>query len=210
MAGTQYTIFKQKIYVAPLGTVLPAMSVPYGGAWPTGWVRVQNTTEGAVITVESNTEDINSDENDLLGVVPAQGGPQVNIAFTSNTPDMNLMDFILQMSKQSVAADSTSGTPAFERHYIDPSGKQFMIGIEGVFPEGGLTDQGGFVRAFGYKVQQTDSVEVQFRTRGADAALQPAVNVRCLATVLEPAQTASTGITETDSKFDIFLVNSTS
>lgn len=204
-AGSTYTILNQRIYIAPLGTPLPALTVPYGGQWPSGWVRVPNTTEGAVISPNVPMDDINSDENDNIGVVPA-GGAQINISFTSITPTMDLLDYLMQFEKENYAADSTAGTPAYERHYMNPEGRAFMIGIEGKFPEGGLTDEGGFVRAFGYKVQQTEAVEIQFRSKGSDAALQPAANVRCLSTVLDASQLTGTGIDEVDDKFDIFLI----
>lgn len=208
-AGSTYTIFKPRIFIAELGTVLPANKTPFGGAWPTGWVRVQNTEEGVMITPTSPKEDIDTDENGTIGVVP-EGGDQINISFTSKTPDMDLLAYLANFQKQMVAAiaETTAGAgddqPAYERFSLNKEGQPFMIGIEGTYNEGSLSATGGFVRAFGYRVEQTEEVELQFRSRGADAVLSPAANVRCLNALLDPAQLTGTGIQEVDPRFDIF------
>lgn len=204
-AGSTYTIFKPRVYIAPLGSVLPANTVAFGGAWPTSWVRVQNTEEGVMITPTSPKEDIDTDENGTIGIVP-EGGDQINISFTSKTPDMDLLAYLSNFQRQVVAevVDPGSESPAYERFSLDKEGNPFMIGIEGKYEAGGLDETGGFVRAFGYKVEQTEEVELQFRSRGADAVLSPAANVRCLATTLEAAQLTGTGIQEVDSRFDLF------
>lgn len=208
-AGSTYTIFRPRVYIAPLGSVLPGNKTAFGGAWPTSWVRVQNTEEGVMITPTSPKEDIDTDENGTIGIVP-EGGDQINISFTSKTPDMDLLAYLSSFKRQAVAAvpETTAGAgdakPAYERFSLDKEGRPFMIGIEGTYSAGALDANGGFVRAFGYKVEQTEEVELQFRSRGADAVLSPAANVRCLATSLEAAQLTGTGIQEVDSRFDLF------
>lgn len=204
-AGSTYTIFRPIIRIAALGSVLPANTVPFGGSWPAAWITVQNTEEGVMITPTSPKEDIDTDENGTIGIVP-EGGDQINISFTSKTPDMDLLAYLSSFQKQVVAANTDVGseTPAYERFSLDKEGRPFMIGIEGTYSAGALDADGGFVRAFGYKVEQTEEVELQFRSRGADAVLSPAANVRCLATTLEESQLTGTGITDVDSRFDLF------
>ncbi len=212
--GTQYTVFNPNIYVAPIGTVLPALNVGYGGAWPTGWFKLRHTEEGAMITPSAPKDDITSDEaGGSIGVVPA-GGSEITIGFTPITPDLNLFKYLssmaLDQSAAAVAATTTSPAfPAYERYALDPQGQQFMVGIEGSFEAGSLTEFGGFVRAFGYKVEQTDEVEINMRKTGEDAVMRLGAEVRCLVTEVAPAQIANTGITQTDTRFDMFIVKKT-
>jgi hypothetical protein len=299
-AGDTYTIFRQRIFIATLGTALPSSDTPFGGTW-TGWTQVKNTEEGAVISTSVPKEDIDSDENSGLGVVP-EGGDQINISFTSMTPDMDLVEYLAQLTKEEVAgtaevqtltvtapatsdgnvtvtlngvaytvgvtsasegttanlatrlrssanyspslsgwnlsgsgssviftsttaepklgafslgaggtgaagtfAETTPGEYGYKRFSLDREGRQFMIGIEGKFDENSLYADSGFVRAFGYKVEQTDEVELEFRTKGADAILKPAASVRCLRTQLDPDQLTDSGISEVDERWDLFV-----
>lgn len=207
-AGSQYLIFRPRIFVAPLGTVLPALSVPLGGAWPTGWFRIPHTDEGATITPSAPKDDITSDEaGGAIGVVPS-GESEITIAFTPITYDLDLFTYLSSMEiKEDVAAVST-GTiaPAYKRLAVTPEGRQFMFGIEGTFQEGTLTDEGGFVRAFGYKVEQTNDVDINMRRTSDDAVLRLEAEVRCLVTTLSTAQLTGTGINNADERFDMFVV----
>lgn len=208
LAGQTYTIMRQRVYIAPLGTPLPGMDIAYGGAWPSGWVRVPNTDEGAQITISNSLADITSDENGLLGVVQDDSA-EVTIAFTVTTPSMDLVQYIARFDKEAVAA--ASPYPAFERYSLAKEPPAFMVGIEGKFDADSLYDTAGFVRAFGYKVIQSEDTELSFRTRGGeDAVFKPAASLRCLQTTLDPAQLQNTGITTTSGKFDLFVVTSTS
>lgn len=208
--GTQYTIFRPRILVAEVGTVLPAMSVAYGGSWPVGWHVIPHTEEGAVISPSAPKDDITSDEaGGAIGVVPA-GGSEITIGFTPLTPDLQLFTWLSSMQlAQDVSADAMTSMPAYQRYALTPEGKQFMIGIEGTFGEGSLTEEGGFVRAFGYKVEQTEEVDINMRRTGEDAVMRLGASVRCLATTVTSTQKASTGITQTDSRFDLFIVPDT-
>lgn len=206
-AGTQITVFRPRIFVADVGSVLPALSLALGGEWPSAWKRVPHTEEGAVITPSAPKDDIVSDEaGGPIAVVPA-GGAEINISFTAITPDLDLFAWLSSFKRTNVAA-VTAGTvaPAFTQLNLTPEGRQFMIGIEGEVQEGGLLANGGFVRAFGYKVEQTDEVEINMRRTGEDSALRVAANVRCLNTTLQSSQLTSTGITSPDSRFDMFVV----
>jgi hypothetical protein len=207
-AGTQITVFRPKIYVAPVGTVLPAISLALGGTWPTGWNQIPHTEEGAVITPSAPKDDIVSDEaGGPIAVVPA-GGAEINISFTAITPDLDLFEWLSSFTRTTVAAvvAPAPAFPAYKRLSLSAEGRQFMIGLEGEVQEGGLLAEGGFVRAFGYKVEQTDEVEINMRRTGEDSALRVAANVRCLNTEVTTTQKASTGITSTDSRFDMFVV----
>jgi hypothetical protein len=206
-AGTGITVFRPRIFVADVGSVLPAISVALGAAWPAAWKQVPHTEEGALITPSAPKDDIVSDEaGGPIAVVPA-GGAEINIAFTAITPDLDLFAWLSSFNKTVRAA--VVGPPAFPAHTqlsLTPEGRQFMIGIEGEVDEGGLLENGGFVRAFGYKVEQTDEVEINMRRTGEDSALRVAANVRCLNTVVESTQLTDTGITAPDSRFDMFVV----
>lgn len=302
-AGSKVTIFKPKIKVAPTSTVLPANSVAYGASWPTGWTDVPNTEEGALVTVTNPMDDISSDENNVIAVVPT-GESAVNISFTSITPEINLLKYLAQFGEQIVTgtfeiqtltvvgsatggttvvtlydstgaaraynvalansdtnsavatkistainadtgrqwdavpssgvvtltakyyqdapqatatitgtgltsitgATTTPGVAGYRRNYVDPLGKTFMIGVEGTYGNDSLFAFGGMVRAFGYEVQQTEDVEMAFRRTGEDSVLKLAANVRCLKTVVSSNQIASTGITSTDDRFDMFSI----
>lgn len=301
-AGQKVTIFKPTIKVAPVGTALPANSLAAGLSW-TGWTDVPNTEEGALITVTNPTDDIMSDENNIISVVPSGEGA-VNFSFVSVTPEVNLMKYLAQFGEQIVAgtfeiqtltvagtvtgtstivvslydstgiartynvalaasdastavatkiaaainadtsrqwdavastsvvtltskfyanapqatsttvagitsitgATTTPGVEGYRRHFVDPKGKTFMIGVEGTYGNDSLYAYGGMVRAFGYEVQQTEDVEMSFRRTGEDAVLKLAANVRALKTVVSSAQIASTGITSTDDRFDMFSI----
>ena len=206
-AGTQVTVFRPRIFVADIGTVLPALSLALGAAWPSGWKQVPHTEEGAVITPSAPKDDITSDEaGGAIAVVPA-GGAEINISFTAITPDLDLFAWLSSFKKTNIAAVvGPPAMPAATQLNLTPEGRQFMIGIEGEVQEGGLLAEGGFVRAFGYKVEQTDEVEINMRRTGEDSALRVAANVRCLVTELTSAQKTGTGINNPDSRFDMFVV----
>jgi hypothetical protein len=208
-AGSQYLIFRPRIFVAALGTVLPALNVPLGGAWPTGWHRVPHTDEGATITPSAPKDDITSDEaGGAIGVVPS-GESEITISFTPVTYNLDLFTYLSSLEiKQDVAevAAPAPAMPAYKRLSLTPEGRQFMFGIEGTFQEGTLTDEGGFVRAFGYKVEQTNDVDINMRRTSDDAVLRLEAEVRCLVTTVASTQIASTGITQTDERFDLFIV----
>lgn len=102
MAGGKVTILRPIIRVAPVGSKLPANTVPAGGAWPAAWVQVENTEEGALITASVPKEDINSDENGTIAVVP-EGADQINISFQSKTPEMSLIKYLSQLKEETVA-----------------------------------------------------------------------------------------------------------
>ncbi len=218
--GTQYTIFKPHIWIATVGAKLPKMNKGYGSNWadPTvgdpKWTKVPHTEEGAVISPSAPKDDITSDEaGGAIGVVPA-GGAEITIGFTPITPDLDLFSYLSSMQlAQDVAAvtnaDPNLAYPAYKRFALTPEGKQFMIGIEGTFSQGSLTEHGGFVRAFGYKVEQTDEVEINLRRTGEDAVMRLGAEVRCLNTTVAATQIADTGITATDERFDIFIVPAT-
>lgn len=214
-AGTQYTIFRPRIFVAELGTKLPAMDIALGGDWnrditgpATKWIRVPHTDEGATITPSAPKDDITSDEaGGAIGVVPS-GESEITIAFTPLTPDLNLFTWLASMQQQQdvAAVTGTPNYPAYKRFALTPEGKQFMFGVEGQFGEGALTDGGGFVRAFGYKVEQTNDVDVNFRRTGDDAVVRLEAEVRCLVTTVASTQMTATGITQTDQRFDLFVI----
>lgn len=215
-AGDTYTIFKPRIFIAahdPVTPVkLPAMNLPLGGVWPTGWFQVKHTEEGVSISSNVEKEDIESDEADQpLGVAATSSA--INISWTSVTPNLDLVDFLGNMLKEEYAAvtnaDPTLSYPAHERHHVVLEGTRFMVGVEGEYASGGLTDNGGFVRAFAYNVEQTEEFEMRMSRKGSDAAFRPAATVRCLPKQLAPEQTAGTGIQEVDSTFDLFVVPTT-
>lgn len=210
--GTLYTIFKPRIYVAPTGTKLPKLTLPKDGNWQDAtlgdpaWKRIPHTEEGAVVTPTAPKDDINSDEaGGSIGVVPA-GGSEITIGFTPLTPDLELFTWLASMNVEAQAAVTTVGAerPAYKRASLTPSGRQFMIGIEGTLEAGALTANGGFVRAFGYRVEQTEETEINMRQTGEDAVMRLGAAVRCLVT--EVTATQLNGAAKADSRFDFFFV----
>jgi hypothetical protein len=188
--------------------VLPALSLALGANWPTGWKQIPHTEEGAVITPSAPKDDIVSDEaGGPIAVVPA-GGAEINISFTAITPDLDLFTWLSSFKDTTrVAVTGANAAPAHTQLSLSAEGRQFMIGIEGEVQAGGLLANGGLVRAFGYRVEQTDEVEINMRRTGEDAALRTAASVRCLNTTLAASQyPASTGIIAPDSRFDIFVI----
>lgn len=206
-AGTEVTIFRPKIYVAELGTVLPAMSLALGAAWPSGWKLVPYTEEGAVISPEVPMDDINADEvGGSIKSVPA-GGSEINISFTTLTPDLDLFSWLSNFSKTTVAAVvGPPAYPAYTKLAVDVSGKNFMVGIEGEIDDNALVALGGFARAFGYNVRQTEAVEINMRKTGEESAVRLAANLRCQVTTLLSAQLTATGITNPDPRFNMLVV----
>ncbi len=206
-AGDVITVFRPRIFVAVTGSVLPAMSLALGANWPAAWKRVPHTEEGAVITPSAPKDDIVSDEaGGPIAVVPA-GGAEINIAFTTITPNLDLFAWLSSFNVVDVAAvTGPPAIPAYKRLSLSPEGRQFMVGIEGEVDPGGLLANGGLVRAFGYKVEQTDEVEINMRRTGEDSALRIAANLRCLTTTLQASQTTGTGVVNPDSRFDMFFV----
>lgn len=294
-AGDTYTIFKPRIFIAErtVGS-FPAMGLPLGGAWPDGWFQVKHTEEGVSISSTVDKEDIESDEADQpLGVVPT--GSQINISWTTVAPTLQLVDFLGNMKKTSVAGQAevasltissapttagnvivtldgtstsiavattdtadgvatkirgtafagwtTGGTGAtvtftadtvgnkgdaaydangtgttgtmttptqgyntYEKHNVVLEGTRFMVGIEGEYGSGGLTDNGGFIRAFAYNVEQTEDFEMRLSRKGSDAAFRPAAAVRCLPGKPTAAQLDGTGIVDPDDAFDLIVV----
>jgi hypothetical protein len=217
-AGTIYTIFKPSIWVGPLSPTpvkLPKMALPLGGLWTDAtngdplWKKIPHTEEGAVITPTAPKDDINSDEaGGSIGVVPA-GGAEITIGFTPITPDLDLFTWLSSFNVQDVAAVvGPPAVPAYKRLSLTPEGRQFRIGIEGTLDPGSLTEFGGFVRAFGYRVEQTEEVEINMRRTGEDAVMRLGAAVRCMTT--EVSSTERNGISTTDSRFDLFVVPATS
>jgi len=214
-AGDQITVFRPRIFVAKIDpdtpVVLPALSLAFGGNWPAGWRRVPHTEEGAVITPSAPKDDITSDEaGGPIAVVPA-GGAEINISFTSITPDLDLFAWLSSFKQTTrTAVPGPPAVPAHTQLSLQAEGRQFMFGIEGEIDRGGLVANGGYMRAFGYKVEQTDEVEINLRRTGEDSALRVAANVRCLTTTLAASQTAGTGITNPDTRFDMFIMENAS
>lgn len=207
-AGTQYIIFKPRIYAAPLGSPLPGMDVGFGGTWPTEWFRLPHTEEGLTVAPSAPKDDITSDEaGGAIGVVPS-GESEITLSFTPLTPNLDLFTWLASMQEaQNVSAvTGPPAFPAYKRFALTPEGKQFMIGVEGQFGEGSLNNYGGFIRAFGYKVEQTNEVEIPFRRTGEDAVVRLEAEVRCLVTTVSSTQLEDTGITATDERFDMFYV----
>ncbi len=216
-AGTQYMIFRPHIWVASLDANLPAMNKAYGYDWKLKdgkWFKVEHTEEGAVVSPSAPQDDITSDEaGGAFGTVAA-GGSEITIGFTPLTPNLDLFSWLSALQqKQSVAAvtnaDPNLAYPAFKRFALNPEGKKFMVGLEGEVQEGSLNDFGGFVRAFGYKVIQTEETEINMRRTGEDAVVRLGASLRCLSTTLSPTQYANTGITEVDPRFDFFFIPAT-
>ncbi len=207
MAGKNYTIFKQRIAVAPVGTPLVPLDDALGAALPTGWEEVENTEEGAMITFSVPKDDVDSDENGNIGLV-AEGGDSITIAFTPMTPSMDLAAWLSGLKRSTVTGSGTGATMTVdhERLSLDKEGKQFMVMIEGELEADGLYDESGYVRAFGYKVEQTDEAEWQFRTKGGDAVFRPAATLRCLKTEVTVTQMANSGTQICDDRFDIFVI----
>lgn len=302
--GTEYTIFKPRIFVAAIGSVFPSLGLPLGMDWPSSWFRVRHTTEGCTITPSAGKDDITSDEaGGAIGVVPS-GDSDITIGFTPLTPDLDLFSYLSNMQAKSdnaalneqitfdltgspvatagsvsiglngtlqnvaVAAGDTADTvagklaaasytgytvartgtvviftkgtagastiapsftnggtgvtlavgspsisrpftPAHKRFALNPEGRQFMFGVEGEYSPGSLTEFGGVVRAFGYKVEQTNDVAINMRKTTDDAVLRLEAEVRCLTTTVTATQKAGTGMTETDDRFDMFFVPNT-
>lgn len=219
-AGSQYLIFRPRIFVAPLGTKLPPMNLAKGGNWNAGitdpvkkWFNIPHTDEGATITPSAPKDDITSDEaGGVIGVVPS-GESDITIAFTPKMYDLDLFTYLssLVVAQEQAAvtnADPLLAQPAFKRLALNVEGRQFMFGIEGTFDEGTLTDKGGFVRAFGYKVEQTNDVDINMRKTTDDAVLSLEAEVRCLVTTVDPTtQLTGTGISQVDQRFDMFVVS---
>lgn len=218
-AGSQYLVFRPRIYVAPIGTKLPKINTPKGGNWNDGvtsptlkWYRIPHTEEGAMITPSSPQDDISSDEaGGVIGTVPS-GESEITISFTPKTYDLNLFTWLSNLvTAQEVAAvtnaDPLMAYPAYKRMSLEVNGTSFMFGVEGEFAEGTLTDKGGFVRAFGYNVKQTNDIDINMRKTTDDAVLALEAEVRCMVTTLDPAtQLAGTGISQVDERFDMFIV----
>lgn len=217
--GTQFIIFKPNIKAASLGTQLPPINLGMDGDWnalitatdATKWFNIPHTDEGVTISPSAPKDDISSDQaGGAIGVVPS-GESEITIGFTPITYNLDLFTWLasLQIAAEvaAVAATTTSPAyPAYKRLALTPEGKQFMFGIEGRFAEGSFTDKGGFVRAFGYKVEQTNEVDVNMRRTGDDAVVRLEAEVRCLVTTVTAAQLANTGITSVDNRFDMFVI----
>lgn len=214
-AGSQYIVFRPRIFVAPLGTALPSIALPKGGDWNADitdpvlkWFQIPHTDEGATITPSASQDDITSDEaGGVIGSVP-NGESDITIAFTPKTYDLNLFTWLssLVIEEEVAAVETGEIAPAYKRLALSPEGTQFMFGLEGDFQEGTLTDKGGFVRAFGYRVQQTNDVDMNMRKTTDDAVLSLEAEVRCLITTLDSSQLAGTGISQVDQRFDMFVV----
>lgn len=212
-AGTQGIIFQPKIWVAPLGTKLISLAAPFGADWSNathgaaGWKRVHHTEEGATIATTAPKEEVPSDEAGGTFMLVPGGGAEITISFTPLAYDLDLFTWLasLQLEQDIAAATGVTPHPAAKRYALTPEGKQFMFGIEGIYGEGSLTDEGGIVRCFGYKVEQVGEAEMNMRRTGEDAVARIEAEVRCLSTTV-PGTQLNTGITETDSRFDMFVI----
>lgn len=206
-AGTEVTIFRPRIFVADIGSVLPAMSLPLGGAWPAAWKLVPYTEEGAVVSPEVPMDDINADEaGGSIKSVPA-GGSEINISFTTLTPDLDLFSWLSNFDQTTVAAVvGPPEYPAYKKLNVNVTGKNFMVGIEGEIDDNALVTNGGFARAFGYNVRQTEAVEINMRKTGEESAVRLAANLRCQVTTLQASQLTATGISDPDPRFNLFVV----
>lgn len=214
-AGDTYTIFRPKIMVAPIGSVLPALPAVTFAApnpdvvWPAAWMRVKRTGNGAQVTVNAPMQDIVSDEVGLIGVVSA-GTENVAIAWQTRTPDMQIVQKLAHFLKTTVAASvGPPVVPAHDIYKLEAGSQPFMVGLEGNIQKNGLTQYGGKVLAFGYNVMQTENTQLAFRTTGNDSIVQPSANVRCLPTTLDPLQVPSTtglAIANLDEKFNLIVL----
>jgi hypothetical protein len=193
---------------------LPSLKLALKAAWPTGWIKVPFSANGVNVTFVNPRVDIQADEVGILESV-GSGADTINAAFQPRTPRMELLQYISGFRKAAFAAvsnaDPTLAMPAYEQYYLDPTAEnRFMFGLEGYARAGGLHETAREIKFFMYGAQPTANAQWAFRApRGADALLQPNVELRALPQALETTQLTGTGIQATDPllRSDLFPIN---
>lgn len=104
-AGRSITIAEPYIWFSPNpGTqVLPDIGLAYKADWPTGFVRIPFTVNGAQWTMVNPKQDIPSDEVGILDTVPS-GADTVNVTLQARTPTADLIEKIAGFAKQVATA----------------------------------------------------------------------------------------------------------
>lgn len=211
-AGTTFAVLDPEFKWASVGSVLPALSVPFGGAWPAAWKEIYDTVNGAAITFRNPRAAITGDRRGRLGDVPS-GDDGVAIGIDHRTPTM---EFLSQASyMEPVAIPAAAGPPAFPaattRHLKKSKVARFMLGFEGIAIAGSLFDVDTLIRGIAYNASNTANAEHVWRSTGADAVVHAALTLECLPIVVASTQLTGTGIPPTavdpDGKFDYYEIS---
>lgn len=111
--GHDITVLEPIIYFSPnYGTQqLPKRGLPYGAAWPTGWIRIPYTANGAQWTFVNPKQDIGTDEVGVLKSIAA-GTHTINVTFQARTPVIELIKKIasLRTTAYTTRAEKVSAT----------------------------------------------------------------------------------------------------
>lgn len=136
------------------------------------------------------------------------GGSAAEVVFTQITPHAVTATVAASFDAGATGATATFATtdPGFQayrkaviRFNLDPTvNNEFMCGIEGKFGDHSLEEQGGVVRSFAYRAQNTENPQVAARKSGADAPIQPVANLRCNPEVLLDTQWKPSGMPAVD------------
>jgi len=119
------------LYIAPVGTALPAKTLAAGGSWPSGWERVGYTKDVLKLAYEAEEADITVEE--FLAPV---GRYKTSETATIETVLAELMMDYLQLGMDGTVTDvaAGAGVPASEEIAVgnDAKKEQYMIGFEGI------------------------------------------------------------------------------
>lgn len=119
------------LYVAPIGTALPAKTLAAGAAWPSGWERVGYTKDVLKLAYEGEEADIEVEE--FLAPVARY---KVKETATIETVLAEMAMDYLQYGMDGVVTDvaAGAGVPASEEIAVgnDAKKEQYMIGFEGI------------------------------------------------------------------------------
>ncbi len=199
MSGTTFAIMKNIGYWAPLGTAIPGRDIGYGGTWPAGWVKVNDTVNGWQIVSRNPRVAVPSEERGRIGQVSG-GDEGLSVAVQFRTPNIDLMAKIAAWSKKSkAAAAATTTTPAYPAVDIYALDKDLpmgmMLGVEGIATAGSFFTGRRWVRFIAYNAENTGNPEFPFRSSGLDAVISPSAAFECLAL---PSAYPSSMLTGTD------------
>lgn len=155
MPGTDVAIFNPTVRWASLDTEIPARSLAFKDAWPTGWNAVENFEDNIGIDTEAATIEVPTKDKGPIAVLP-DGPGEISISAISQSVGSDLWARINRFTQVVKAAitDVGSEAPALVGMKFDPSQiKGMMLGFEGFAKAGSFFEQDHFVRCILFNAQ---------------------------------------------------------
>lgn len=106
-AGDSPVISKPRLWIAPVGTALPSLTLGSYGNWPTGWLPVLGYTNGLTVTIQNPKAAIQTSDLGIIGYV-GTGADGVQVQGQTKLPIASLMKYLNSFTEVDKAVQAGS------------------------------------------------------------------------------------------------------